>query len=571
MAQKSTSPQPPKDPYAQRTKQLTSAAQRLRGWVSSDASREPELADALVELNAHRLLGHAYAAAAADAQDAARRATQLLTANGPIGPYTVVADGTRYVAAVVHFAQIQIALGAPEAAGRTLDALDPLRSQLPALDEQIDPRTALWALIGQARALLAADDISSANAYADAALDRLAESGLAADPDAVYLVVDVERLAAEGRWRAGRTGEALAHLHAARDRFDRFLDGRLAQPARLSPALLERLAEPLPGVYGDLADRLPAVGEVELGLVTRRDLVEQLRAVAARLPEPSTDRLIQAMSDLAFDLRSAGRDAEADIVVTEIAAVGRVPVERTRTPSGPAVSWTPLDRTAAYAVTTAGGAVGVPAEPALERERERETAAWLETQRAEAHRLEERRLDQARREAAQAEADRAAAEQAAAVHRAADDARAAEEGRLQAERQAAGEAAEQAERKRRREERLVEYQAEQERAEAERAAARQDAEATERATLERNALERAQQAFHQARTSGDRRSVRTAGDRLVEVLRPQVETDLATYGPMLQATLEDLTSARLRGGDVFGSRAAAKEAKEIGRRLAALG
>ncbi len=705
MAQKSTRPQPPKDPYAQRTKQLTSAAQRLRGWVSSDASREPELADALVALNAHRLLGHGYAAAAADAQEAARRSTQLLTANGPIGPYTAITDATRYVAAVVHFAQIQIALGAPDAAGRTLDALDPLRSQLPALDEHLDPATAIWALLGRARALLAADDIATANAYADAALDRLAESGLAAEPDAVYLVLDVERLAADARWRAGRPAEALAHLHAAKDRYDRFLDDRLAQPGRLAPALLERLAEPLPGVHGDLADRLNAVGETELGLVLRRDLVDRLRAVAVRLPEPTTARLVQASTDLADDLRSVGREAEADAVVAELAgstaALGRV-----RPSIGPAVSWSPLDRVTAYAVTTAGSA-GAMAEPAREAERERETAAWLEAQRAEAHRLEEQRLEQARRAAAQAEAERIAAARAEAEQRAVEEARAADEARRRAERQAAEEEAEQAERKRRREERLAEYAAEQERAEreriaaeaaeerearveetedaerdelerlaaeltaferaeaeraeaarrdredlheerdeadrreteqleadraeaariaaeqaeaarvasdeaeaealaadeaeaarrateqveaariaaeqteAERAAARQDSadrlaaeEAAaedalaEQATQQRAELERAQEEFLRARTSGDRRSLRTAGDRLVELLRPRVETDLQTYGPILQATLEDLTGARLRGGDLFGSRAAAREARDIGRRLA---
>ena len=60
MAQPKSRQQSP-DLYAQRGKALGSLVQRLRGWVGSDPSREPELADALVELTAHRLLGHGYA------------------------------------------------------------------------------------------------------------------------------------------------------------------------------------------------------------------------------------------------------------------------------------------------------------------------------------------------------------------------------------------------------------------------------------------------------------------------------------------------------------------------------
>ena len=68
MAQKQQGQKQPQDPYAQRTKQLVSAVQRIRGWVGSDPSRGAELGDALVELTAHRLQGHAYGDAAADAR-----------------------------------------------------------------------------------------------------------------------------------------------------------------------------------------------------------------------------------------------------------------------------------------------------------------------------------------------------------------------------------------------------------------------------------------------------------------------------------------------------------------------
>src|SRR3712207_6687762 len=102
---------PSQDPYAQRRKKLTSTVQRLRGWVGSDPSRNAELADALVQLNRHRLLGHDYAAAAPDAQDALRRSAELLTATGPIGPYTSTDDAVRYLTAVVHLAVTQAGLG----------------------------------------------------------------------------------------------------------------------------------------------------------------------------------------------------------------------------------------------------------------------------------------------------------------------------------------------------------------------------------------------------------------------------------------------------------------------------
>jgi hypothetical protein len=45
------------DPCAWRGKALASSVQRIRGWIGSDPSRTPELADALVQLTAHRLPG----------------------------------------------------------------------------------------------------------------------------------------------------------------------------------------------------------------------------------------------------------------------------------------------------------------------------------------------------------------------------------------------------------------------------------------------------------------------------------------------------------------------------------
>src|SRR6478609_4997814 len=89
---KQPSQKQPQDPYAQRAKQLASAVQRIRGWVGSDPGRAPELADALVAVTRHRLLGHAYADAAGDAQESVTLAGKLLAEHGPIGPYTPVVD-----------------------------------------------------------------------------------------------------------------------------------------------------------------------------------------------------------------------------------------------------------------------------------------------------------------------------------------------------------------------------------------------------------------------------------------------------------------------------------------------
>jgi hypothetical protein len=164
------------DPYGQEGKTLTSRVQRLRGWVGSDPSKLPELADALVDLTAHRLLGHGYAAAAEDAQDSVRRAGELLAASGPIGPYTSISDAARYVTAVVHLAAIQAGMGMPDAAGRTIELLEDIREQLreQRLEVPLRPETVIWALSCSARAALVVGDAATANANADAAIVRLA-------------------------------------------------------------------------------------------------------------------------------------------------------------------------------------------------------------------------------------------------------------------------------------------------------------------------------------------------------------------------------------------------------------
>ena len=416
---------PPQDPYAQQTKKLEALVGRLRGWVGSDPSREPELADALVRLTEHRLLGHAYAEAAPDAQDAVRRAGQLLGSGGPIGPYSSIPEAARYLTAVVHLATIQVGIGLPEAAGQTLRSLADLRTELRSrgLDQQLTPSTVIWALAGQARAALVTADVPAANAYADMALERMAAAGLPDSPEAAYLAIDIDRLAADARWAAGRAAESLGHLHAARIRYDAVVAGRLTEPGRLSPVLLARLAEPLPGLYRDLADRLIAVGEAEVGLGVQRELVATLERLAPRLGEPFPAQLAAAQDDLAHDL---------------IAARDRPNQE------AQSLAWTQL--------------------PAA-------TAAWIVAERPLAQQREQQPRRQAERAVAELATERERAEQAAAEQRAREEAEALAAAEAEAERRAAEAEAERAEVKRRRQELSEAHRLEAERREAERAAA----------------------------------------------------------------------------------------------------
>jgi hypothetical protein len=563
----------PQDGYAQRAKKLSSTVQRLRGWVGTDPSREAELADALVELNRHRLLGHDYAAAAADAKDAVRRSAELLTAAGPLGPYTSVDDAIRYLIAVIHLAVTQAGLGLFESAGRTIATVADMKAQLKELrlEQQLDPVTVIWALSCTARGALASAEVARANAYADAALARLDESGLRAEDEMGYLAVDTDRLAADCRWAAGRPEESLGFLHQAKERYDRVVDGRLLEPASLSPGLLGRLAEPLFGIYRDMADRLVASGEVDLALVTRRELVALLRGLEGRLGESTKVQLASALTDLAADLLTSERADESGIAAAEAAKLmpnspAAPDAARRVVPPGDRLEgWEPVPMSDSYAVPTSLAAAGRAATGTDGQQ----TTAWLEADRAEAHRLEHERLERARTEAARRQAEQAEAERAEAERMAEERARAEHAERVEAERQMAAEEAERLERKRRREERLEAHRLEVERREAERREAErlQAERQADRDAVEIDALRVALAEWRELQARGDRRAARAANERVVELLRPQAQTDLAGYGSQLVDALEELSRARLRSGDVWGSRAPAREAKELAKTL----
>ena len=134
-------------------RELTSAVKRLRVAATSDPAQTDELADSLVELNGQRLLAWSFAEAAADAPESVLLAARILAGRGPAGPYASLTDAVRYFTASAQLAAVQAGLGQPEAAGRTLDALDAWRSQLGRLPllENLDATAVAWALIARSR------------------------------------------------------------------------------------------------------------------------------------------------------------------------------------------------------------------------------------------------------------------------------------------------------------------------------------------------------------------------------------------------------------------------------------
>ena len=188
----------------------------------------------------------------------------------------------------------------------------------------------------------------------------------------------------------------------------------------------------------------------------------------------------------------------------------------------------------------------------------------MERKRRREKLLEDHRLEVERREAERREAER-----------------------LEAERQAGGiSEPDAAEAERRELERIEIELAEPERAEdrvrteaeraaVEREAARAEAEHAEAGQAEQSGPEAAEEdelaialgEWRETKARGDRRGARAANERVVDLLRPRAQTDVATYGPQLLDALDELSRARLRSGDVWGSRAPAKEAKALAKTL----
>ena len=81
------------------------------------------------------------------------------------------------------------------------------------------------------------------------------------------------------------------------------------------------MPEPLFSLYQDMADRLGAIGEMDLRLMTRRRLIELLRGLTRRLGDPARLDLVSALTDLAHDLLESGRLDEADAAAGEAATI----------------------------------------------------------------------------------------------------------------------------------------------------------------------------------------------------------------------------------------------------------
>ena len=470
----------PSDTFAHQTRRLTSELQRLRDWAGGDPARMGRVADALVELTGHRLSGHCWAEAASGVQEAVTLAAKVLAQHGPVGPYTPRADAVRSITALVQLAMIQSAAGLPAQAEQALAAAFGLREQLSRLDLDADlsPRTIAWALLVWARAALAADDVAAANARVDAAL------AVAAD-DGEFVAIDVDRLASEARWAAGSAEPAVEYVLRAVERYDAQALGVLESTAQWPAALVERLSEPLFGLYSEAADRVLGVGAPGLGLTLRRRLVDLLGALAVRLPA-AQQLLVVALTDLAEDLRRLGRNPEADDVADLAASIlgdsdDEALPRRERARLGAHISWTALPPAEAFGVASGAqdepsgrlAALRGPAD-AAESIRRTETEAVLARRVREAD-------DEAVRLAEEAEQKRLEHERLAA-----------ERAETQAREAFEAAEAERLERQRKRAERIAEHerQLERERAEAEAALRARVSDETDEERAEREELER---------------------------------------------------------------------------------
>lgn len=509
-------------------RELASAVKRLRVAAMSNPQRAEELADALVELTASRLLAWDFTEAATDAPDAVVSAARILASRGPTGPYASVPDAVRYFTATAQLAAVQAGLGQTEAAGRTLDGLDAWRPQVSRLPlaDHVPVAAVIWSLVARARALIGTDP-ALANAYADAVELRL--HGLPHTP--AYLAVAAHVLTAECRWAAGRTESALAHHRLA---LAAHADAMAALDPQPRPAVAKVAAAPVVALYEPYAQRLAAIGDLTTSIAVRREEVEVLVQLSA---DPGIAR-----AGLADALAAAGREVEAVVARSgvDVAAAGPVAAP----PPGARTDWTALPAAAALAA-------GEPSAEARARWQQAEQAAVFASAavRAEAARDEEILRARAEREAAaraaaQADAERRAAEEEAAA-RAERDAAEQRDSELAAERARRDQESSRAAADARRRELAEEHQPSIDPDAARRAAAM---------------LERARVAV---RAAGDLAGSVTAHEHLAEVLRPLVAVEPAHTAELI-ATLDDLVALRWRLGDAEGSRAAAREAKTLG-------
>lgn len=704
------------DEYARTTKRLQSAVQRVRSQAGTGAQRQAALVEALNDLVGHLVQGHLWGAASPPAQEALRFSSATLFAEGAVSNYTDPGAASRCATALVQLAVVQLGLGLGDAADATISSWHGLESQF---DEyQIDTRLSLtilvWAEYARVRTTLGDEYAAGVDgASAEESVVRLRDlvANLGEDGSRYgFLPLDADRVSAELRWLGGRARDSLALLHAAKTGYDDQALDTLSDPSNHPKTQVERLAEPLFGLYRDYADRLAMTGDADLALVTRRALTELLRGLVAVLPTPTTTQLAAAYADLSLDLVRVGRAAEAleaahaavqvassrgsspSIRLLSHTALAEVLAADGRTSEARAEIKTVLDHD-----TTASEPVRRLAAQVLEHTENPDSAAIsgqlrdlargtpglhvetitrqssdqagaddqaLAAERERAHKLEANRREAAQREQEQRQRELAEAGRADEAANAQAERDAAERARVEEQRRRDAAEAERQELKRRRAERLrghaqeaaaraqsarsgrraeiggllesaeregqgeaevarlhleladleqAELDAGAELAEALAAAdsetaappaPRVDQDAPEPSEPEQQKPEQAEpaavmpevpaphaepsrpepvqpeqeaanpeppppadelaeaaDALARARAEGNRKATRQACERLVEQLRPYAQADRAGYGPRLRAALEELSGLRLRGGDLFGSRAASKEAR----------
>lgn len=125
------------------------------------------------------------------------------------------------------------------------------------------------------------------------------------------LGVDVDRLVSDARWAAGWPQPSVEHVLRAVEHYDAEALPVLSDPAGCAAGrALERLSEPLFGLYADAADQVLVIGAPGPALTLRRRLVDLLGTLAVRRAGVQP-LLVTALDDLAHDLRTLGRTAEA--------------------------------------------------------------------------------------------------------------------------------------------------------------------------------------------------------------------------------------------------------------------
>lgn len=708
------------DDYTRTTKRLQSAVQRVRSQAGTGAARQTALVEALNALVSHLVKGHLWGAASPQAQEALRLSSGVLFAEGAVSNYTDPGAASRCGTSLVQLAVVQRGLGLGDAAGATISSWQGLADQLAEfhIDVTLSPATAAWAKYCRASAALSGGDTADANAAVDSLRAGLVDDGLfdddgRAEPREGFLFLDAQRLSSDARWQAGRPQESLSFLHKAKRDYDALALDALPEPSRHPKTLVERLAEPLFGLYRDYADRLAMTGDADLALVTRRALAELLRGLATALPAPTTTQLAATCADLSLDLVRVGRVPEALEAGQEAVRVAgvrgssptirllthaflaevmladgrqaetRAEIEAALDADGTAASEA-VQRLAAQVLErsvnpdsaevspqlrdAARGTPGLHTAGATEQPTTIEASdagRELAAERQRARELEAQRHEDAQRDLEQRRRELAEAERAAEAAKVTVERETAARIRIEERRRSEAVEAERQDLKRRRSERLhrhaheaaarVESQRAERRTEinglietAERegqgeaevaklrleladleqaeldavaelrealagadfettpptpapTAAEEQPEAPEPVTEpisepapldqeERtpevaepqevspepplpepeppaDALAEAESALARARAEGNRKATRQTCEQLVEQLRPRTETDPASFAPRLRSALEELSGLRLRGGDLFGSRAAAKEAKALARDL----